>query len=299
MISPFVWLLGILMLSAGTVLAQPSPSTAAAATTNSGVTSPRPGGFHGGFGGPADKAVPRQDANSQIAHQQLVGKARQGGIDIYFIGDSITRRWGTSDPQYRENLDNWNTNFFGWNAADFGWGADRIENILWRLENGELDGVNPKIIVVLAGINNVGTVPGDDAKIENITRGLQAIVNVCRQKAPGATIILTGLFPRNDSLAVIPTINQINENLARMADGKTVRHLNVNDKLADQDGRLFAGMSKDKLHPTVKGYQIWADGLKPIFTELLGPPAKTDHAPPPTGDPSVSLGSQTKPPANQ
>jgi lysophospholipase L1-like esterase len=216
-----------------------------------------------------------------------VEKAKKGGIDIYFEGDSITRRWGTSDAQYRENLANWNTNFFGWNAGNFGWGADRIQNILWRLENGELDGVNPKIIVLLAGINNVGTQPGDDARVEDITRGLKAVIDVCQEKAPNATIILTGIFPRNDNLAVIPTINRINDNLARFADGKKVRYLNVNDKLADKDGKLFDGMSRDKLHPTVKGYQVWADGLKPVFTELLGPPAATDHAPPPTGDPSA------------
>jgi lysophospholipase L1-like esterase len=223
-----------------------------------------------------------------LAHQQLLEKAKKGGIDIYFVGDSITRRWGASDPQYREMLANWNTNFFGWNAGNFGWGADAVEHILWRLENGELDGVNPKIIVVLAGINNVGQFPGGDAKVENITRGLKAIVNVCQEKAPGAVIILTGLFPRNDNMAVVPEINKINDNIAKMADGKKIRYLNVNDKLADSDGKLFEGMSKDKLHPTVKGYQIWADGLKPIFTEILGPPAKTDHAPPPTGDPSAA-----------
>ena len=232
--------------------------------------------------------MPRRDRNSQIAHEQLVEKVRQGGIDIYFVGDSITRRWGTKDPQYRELLENWTTNFFGWNAGDFGWGADATQNILWRLENGELDGVNPKIVVILAGINNVGMAPGGDAKVEDITRGLKAIVKVCQEKAPGAVIIITGLFPRNDNLAVIPEINKINENLAKMSDEKKIRYLNVNDRLADQDGRLFPGMSRDRLHPTVKGYQIWADGLKPIFTEILGPPAKTDHAPPPSGDPSVS-----------
>ena len=235
---------------------------------------------------PADKATPRTDKNSQIAHEQLVEKAKKGGIDVYFVGDSITRRWGTSDLQYREMLQNWTTNFFGWNAGNFGWGADSTQNILWRLENGELDGVNPKIIVVLAGINNVGNVPGGEAKVENITRGLKAIVRVCQEKAPNAVIVLTGIFPRNDNLAVIPEINQINQNLAKLADGKKIRYLNVNDKLADADGKLFPGMSNDKLHPTVKAYQIWADGLKPIFTEILGPPAKTDHAPPPTGDPS-------------
>ncbi len=254
--------------------------------TNPISSAPRNRGFRGGFSRPADQPAPRTDRNSQIAHEQLLEKARKGGIDIYFIGDSITRRWGATD--YPEFLANWNTNFFGWNAADFGWGADLIEHMLWRLENGELDGVNPKIIVVLAGINNVGTFPGDDAKAENITRGLKAIVNLCQQKAPNAIIILTALFPRNDNMAVIPTINKINDNLAKMADGKKIRYLNVNDKLADKDGRLFPGMSRDRLHPTLKGYQVWADGLKPIFTEILGPPAKTDHAPPPTGDPSAS-----------
>ncbi len=251
--------------------------------------------------GRADRPSPRTDANSQLAHTQLLEKARKGGNDIYFEGDSITRRWGASDPQYKEMLANWTSNFFGWNAADFGWGADRVENILWRLENGELDGVNPKIIVVLAGINNVGARPGDDAKVADTTQGLKAILDVCREKAPGATVIMTAIFPRNDNMAVVPEINRINDNIAAFADGKKVRYLNVNDKLADKDGKLFDGMMNagDKLHPTVKGYQVWADALKPIFTELLGPPAQTDHAPPPTGDPSASRGSAapTPPPA--
>jgi len=238
-----------------------------------------------GLSGAAERPVPRTDRNSQIAHEQLVEKARKGGIDVYFLGDSITRRWGATD--YPEFLANWTKNFFGWSAANFGWGADRIENMLWRLENGELDGVNPKIIVVLAGTNNVGTDPGGEAKVENITRALRALVNVCQQKAPGAVIVLTALFPRNDNLAVIPTIQRINEHLVLLADGRRIRYLNVNDGLADKDGKLFEGISKDKLHPGLRGYQVWADGLKPIFTEILGPPTDTDHAPPPTGDPSA------------
>jgi lysophospholipase L1-like esterase len=239
---------------------------------------------------PGSAAVPtrRTDTNSIVAHEQLVQKAAQGGIDVYFVGDSIIRRWGAADPQYRPLLENWRTNFFGWNAANFGWGADRIENILWRLSNGELQGVNPKVIVVQAGINNVGREPGDADKVEDITRGLKAIVDACQEKAPKATLILTGLFPRNDNLAVIATIQQVNRNLAQLADGKKIRYLDINDQLADREGRLFPGMmNPDQLHPTLKAYQVWADALKPLFTELLGPPAKTDHAPPPTGDPSA------------
>jgi lysophospholipase L1-like esterase len=235
--------------------------------------------------GRADQPTPRTDQNSMLAHAELVQKAKAGRIDVYFVGDSITRRWGALD--YPELLAHWRLNFFGWNAANFGWGADRIENILWRLENGELDNVRPKIIVVLAGTNNVGSEPGGDEKIADITRGLKAIVDVCRHKAPDATIVLTAIFPRNDNMAVLPEIDRINAYLASLADGRTIRFINVNDRLADKDGRLFDGMTHDKLHPTVKAYQIWADALKPIFLELLGPPAAIDLAPPPTGDPSV------------
>ena len=233
----------------------------------------------------ADLAAPRTDPNSALAHEQLLAKAKAGGIDVYFVGDSITRRWGATD--YPDFLANWKQNFFGWNAGDFGWGADKIQNILWRLEHGELDGVNPKVIVILAGTNNVGPQAADEAKIADITRGLRAIIDLCRQKAPRATLVLTAIFPRNDNLAALPAINRINDNLEKFADGKTIRFVSINARLADADGKLFDGMTVDKLHPTLKGYQLWADALKPIFTELLGPPAATDHAPPPTGDPSA------------
>jgi lysophospholipase L1-like esterase len=90
-------------------------------------------------------------------------------------------------------------------------------------------------------------------------------------------------------MAVMSTINKVNANLAKLADGKKVRFLNINDKLADANGVLFEGMmnARDKLHPAIKGYQVWADALKPLFTELLGPAAKEDHGPAPTGDPSA------------
>jgi lysophospholipase L1-like esterase len=244
------------------------------------------------FGGqrpPADQPAERMDQNSKTAHQQLLDKARNGRIDIYFEGDSITRRWGALD--YPDFLAHWKENFFGWNAADFGWGADAIQNILWRLSNGELDGVNPKIIVFLAGTNNIGNriIPGtEDALAADVTKGVEAALKLMRAKAPEATIILMGIFPRNDGgMAAIPIINKANENIAKLADGKKTRYLNINDKLADASGTLIEGLTVDKLHLSLKGYQIWADALKPFLTELLGPPAKEDHAPPPTGDPSA------------
>ncbi len=237
----------------------------------------------------AIQPVPRTDANSQAAHVQLLEKARKGGIDVYFEGDSITRRWGTSDTQYRDFLANWTQNFYGWNAADFGWGGDTVQNILWRLQNGELDGVNPKVIVLLAGTNNLGGKPAPDgsaAKVEEVVGGIRAILDVMRQKAPQAAIILLGITPRNGE-GMAPIIRQINVRLAGLADGKIIRYLDLNDRLASPEGSPIEGVTVDGLHLSLKGYQIWADALKPVLTELLGPPAKTDHAPPPTGDPKA------------
>jgi lysophospholipase L1-like esterase len=240
---------------------------------------------------PADKPSPRLDSNSIAAHEDLLTKKTKGQIDAYFLGDSITRRWGATDEQYKALLENWKKNFTGWNAADFGWGADRTQNILWRLEHGELDGVNPKVIVLMAGTNNVGRVTpigADTQRIDDITRGIKAIIDTARKKAPRATVIVMGITPRNDNIAVMPTINAINANIAKLANGKSIRYLNINDKLADANGKLYEGMTDaDMLHLAPKAYQIWADALKPIFTEILGPPANVDRAPPPTGDPSA------------
>ncbi len=237
---------------------------------------------------PADQPMPRTEANSLAAHTQFIAKREQGRIDVYVEGDSIARRWGTSDEAYRDNLANWNKNFYGWNVADFGWGADMLQNILWRLDHGELDGVNPKVIVFLGGTNNVGAVPGTDAKAAEIARGIRAVLTRFQQKAPEATVILTGIFPRNNNPALGAFIRKINAIVATYADGRKVRYLDVNDQLADAGGHLVDGMmNADGLHPTVKGYQVWADGLRPILTELLGPPAKEDHAPPPSADPGA------------
>jgi lysophospholipase L1-like esterase len=247
------------------------------------------------FAAPADRGdrpVPRADRNSQTAHAQLVEKARRGGIDIYFEGDSITRRWGASDAQYRDFLLNWRRNFFGWNAADFGWGGDTVQNVLWRLENGELDDVHPKIIVLMAGTNNVGSAVRqsvDEAVVEQVTSGVGAILAVMQRKAPRAVVVLMGITPRRDSAggnSVMSTIGAINSRIAALADGRRVRFLNINDKLSSADGRLIEGVTVDGLHLSATGYQIWADALKPIFTKILGPPAETDHAPEPTVDPS-------------
>ena len=239
---------------------------------------------------PADVATPRTDTNSKLAHEQLLAKRKAGQIDVYFMGDSITRRWGASDEQYQDLLANWRANFTGWNAADFGWGADKTQHMLWRLQNGELDGVNPRIVVLMAGTNNVGrsTPLGDvEERAADVARGVGAVVREIRKRAPDATVVITGITPRNDNVAVMPVIIRANQQIAALADGKKTRYININEALALSDNRLREGMANDGLHLTVKAYQVWADALKPIFTEILGAPAAVDRAPPPTGDPSA------------
>jgi lysophospholipase L1-like esterase len=239
----------------------------------------------------ADQPMARTDANSLKAHEQLLAKRTLGKIDVYFMGDSITRRWGTSDRQYADLLRNWNENFKGWNAADFGWGGDKTQNMLWRLEQGELDGVNPKVIVLMAGTNNIGDVsPADDSQVRaaETVRGVAAVLKELRRRAPNATLVLMAITPRNDNIKVMPIIDAVNRDIARLADGHRIRYLNINARLADGHGVLLTGMTSDGLHLTAKAYQLWADALKPILVERLGPKAQDDQAPPPTGDPSAA-----------
>ncbi len=237
-----------------------------------------------GAAGTAHAPYPPWNENGRIAHQQLLEKAKQGTIDVYFLGDSITRRWGGLD--YPEFLAHWKQTFHGWNAANFGWGGDSTHQMLWRLQNGEFDGLSPKVIVLLAGTNNVGDKPkpgcADDA-----VEGIKALLETLQAKAPEATIILTAVFPRNDNPESNKAVAEINRQIVDFADGKKIRFLNINDQLADAEGNLHPEVTVDKLHLSLKGYEVWAKALTPLLTELLGEPAAEDHAPPPTGDPSA------------
>jgi lysophospholipase L1-like esterase len=243
---------------------------------------------------PADVPVPRTDANSLQAHQDLLDKRSRGRIDLYFLGDSITRRWGAAEPLYRGLLEHWRMSFHGWNAANFGWGGDTTGNILWRLDEGELTGVNPRVIVLMAGTNNLDArAAADDAAAHaaDIARGIEAIVRRCRQLAPQARIVLMGIAPRNDVMAYMPVIDGVNSLLARLADGERIRFIDLRGRLAGPDGVLLPGMTDpDKLHLALPAYEQWAQALRPMLTEWLGPPASVDLAPPPTGDPSAMRG---------
>jgi lysophospholipase L1-like esterase len=142
----------------------------------------------------------------------------------------------------------------------------------------------------MAGTNNIGNMsPTDDtaARAAETVRGVAAVLTQLRARAPNATIVLMGITPRNDNLQVMPIVEAANRGIAKLADGHGIRYLNINRQLADRHGVLQPGMTSDGLHLTAKAYQLWADALKPTLREKLGPKARDDLAPPPSGDPSA------------
>ena len=142
--------------------------------------------------------------------------------------------------------------------------------------------VDPEVIVIQAGTNNVGGRPGGQAKVDGIVAGIEAIVESSRIRAPDAELILTANFPCSES-AVVSEIEAINNRLEQLAKNHGLRFLNINERLADEDGLLLDEVSSDGLHLSEAGYEVWADALRPVLTELLGPPAAADQAPPATG----------------
>ena len=243
----------------------PSAATAPApvATAPATVAATAPARPHTPIDQPASKMV---DRNWAAHHQRLLDRAKQGDVDLYLEGDSITDFFATTGrPVYQKE-------FGGWTTADFGISGDTCQNVLWRLQNGELDGVNPKAIMLMIGTNNSG-----NYSAEEIAQGVTAIVNLLKEKEPQAKILLLAIFPRNATAAnaIRIKLNQTNEIIAKLDDGKQVKYMNINDKFLDQDGNLSRDIMRDLLHPTAKGYQIWADAVKPQLTEWLGQPAAT------------------------
>ena len=200
-------------------------------------------------------------------HEANVATARKGGIDILFLGDSITAGWGWGHGGSRL----WAADFAPRHAANFGIGWDRIQNVLWRVENGELDGINPRAVVLLIGTNNAGN--EDNGRPRNTTpeiiEGVSNLVRRIQIQLPETKIILFGLFPRgtrNDPVRA--QVAAVNAGLAQLA-GERVKFLDIGREFLASDGTLPREMFPDLLHPNEKGYQIWADAINPALAEDL------------------------------
>jgi lysophospholipase L1-like esterase len=204
-------------------------------------------------------ARPREGAWMDL-HNRFVERARQGHVDLLFLGDSITQGWNDNEV--------WKRFYGARNAANFGIGGDRTQHVLWRIRNGELDTIEPKVVVLMIGTNNASS--GTD---EEIAQGVTAIVEEFRQRLPKARILLLGVFPRGEKPN--PTrekLDAVNRRIAGLDDGSHVKFLDIGKAFLDADGTIAREIMPDHLHLSRKGYRIWADAMEPTLWSLLDEP---------------------------
>jgi len=215
---------------------------------------------------PPDVAAPKLGPDGQpqpgflAAHSNFVKIAKEGKAQLVFLGDSITAGWGGKKEI-------WDEAFGKYQPANFGIGGDRTQHVLWRIENGELDGIKPKAAVIMIGTNNTGP---DDAP--GIARGVTKIVEFVRKKSPDTKILLLAVFPRGENASPNPgrdKLKQANAILAKLHDGKHVHFLDIGDKFLQPDGSISKEIMPDFLHLSAAGYQIWADAITPRLAELM------------------------------
>jgi lysophospholipase L1-like esterase len=193
-------------------------------------------------------------------HDQFLEVAKKGGVDLLFLGDSITDGW-----RGKNGKKIWDEHFEPLKAANFGIGGDRTEHVLWRLKNGELEGITPKLAVVMIGTNN-GKDPAED-----VAAGITAIVKEVRAKSPTTKVLLLGIFPRGEKPNAGREKNdKVNEIVAKLDDQKDVKYLDIGAKFLAEDKSISKEIMPDFLHLSEKGYQIWAEAILPTVKEMMG-----------------------------
>jgi len=198
------------------------------------------------------------DPNFKAQHERFLQRGKEP-IGVLFLGDSITAGWAGGGKEV------WKTNYSKYQPANFGIGGDRTQHVLWRIANGELDGIHPKVLVLMIGTNNMGS------PAEEIIKGDLKIMEEIHKKLPETKVLLLGIFPRgaeptNPARTKIKTVNAA---LAKLDDGKTTRYLDIGDKFLDASGNLPKDVMPDSLHPNAAGYKIWADATQPLLDEMM------------------------------
>jgi lysophospholipase L1-like esterase len=209
--------------------------------------------------------VPRTERQGWMAqHDANVALARKGNIAVLFMGDSITRSWS------REGHEVWAAHYAQKQVANFGISGDCTEHVLWRVQNGELENIKPKVVVLLIGTNNLTQ---NDSPAD-IARAITAIIEEIRQRSPDTCILLVGVLPRRQAADHHDreSIREINRRLAPLHDGKHVMYLDVGGKLLQPDGSLSKEVAIDFTHLTSRGYEIFAEAINPTLEALLRKP---------------------------
>jgi lysophospholipase L1-like esterase len=213
--------------------------------------------------GPETVIPSPRDGSWMDMHRSFLDRAKKGDkepVDLLFLGDSITQGWNDNAVWKR---------FYGpRKAANFGIGGDRTQHVLWRIQNGELEGIAPKVVVLMIGTNNVSSGSADE-----IAQGVTAIVKAIREKLPRTRILLLGVFPRGEK----PNpgrekLAAVNAKIANLADGSNVTFFDIGKSFLNEDGTISGTVMPDFLHLSTRGYRIWADAMEPTLWQMLDQP---------------------------
>jgi len=195
-------------------------------------------------------------------HAELNEIARRGDIDLVFLGDSITQRWAEAGNEV------WNKYYRRRKAANFGMDGDRTQQVLWRIEHGNFDGIHPKAIVLLIGDNNAihGNTP------QEIADGVMTVVQKLRDKVPESKILLLAIFPSGERPESPQRVRAMAANaiFQKVADGKMIRYLDIGDRFTNRDGTISRIIMPDFDHLSPSGYLLWAEAIERVLKDLLG-----------------------------
>ena len=210
----------------------------------------------------ADKPFTYPNPSDLLQRHNVILEAvkKMPDAKIIFIGDSITHFWETTGKAV------WDKHYASRKALNLGVSGDRTNGCMWRLDNGELAGLKPKLAVILIGTNNTW---GDEMPVDASARGVRTIVELVRKKLPDTAILLMGIFPRED-----PNTNGkyklLNQAVSEMKfDGK-VHYMDIGKQFLDDSGKIARGFEGDKLHLSAEGYQIWATAIEAGVARVLG-----------------------------
>jgi len=205
-------------------------------------------------------AEPKKDDWWQTRHAQMNERVKQGNVDLIFVGDSITHGWEGAGKAV------WDKYYAHRNAVNLGIGGDRTQHVIWRLENGNIDGISPKAAVVMIGTNNHG-----DNSAEEISEGVTAVIRRLRNGLPDTRILLLAIFPRADKPEKInEKLAKANALIADLAADPMVQFADIGQFFLDDAGKLPESIMPDLLHPNEVGYQLWAEAIEPWVAELMG-----------------------------
>lgn len=195
-------------------------------------------------------------------HEAKLNEEGRENAKLLFIGDSITHGWENTGKKL------WDEYYAPHGAYNIGYSGDRTENVLWRFEYGELDGINPELAILMIGTNNTGHRQDPP---ECTAKGIEMILDELENRLPDTEVLLLAIFPREASPdgELRQLNNHINEKIARFAERKRVHYLNINNTFLDENGALSEEIMPDLLHPNEYGYQLWAEAMQPKIEQLL------------------------------